>query len=814
MTKMPVAGVAWLMAHYLVGFQRLGYEPYYVEAHGLNPSMFMEDERDDGSAKAAAFIANLMRRFDLGDRWAYQALHDDGRQYGLSEGELRRLYRDAALIVNLHGATRPLPEHSETDRLVYLETDPVELQIELHHGIRDAVEYLEPHCAFFSWALNYAGADCKVPLPERFHFRPTCPPVVLDFWPSDRNGDSGVFTTIGNWQQVWRDIRFEGERYTWSKHHEFLKVLDLPRRTGRPFELALSRYQESDRRMLEEHGWRVRDGLAVSRDLDDYRKYIAGSRGEFTVAKDQNVRLRSGWFSERSATYLAAGRPVITQETGFSNALPTGEGLFAFSAVEEAAEAIEAVDANYERHRRKALELALEHFEAEKVLSRLLEEVGLELRARSHVAAPPLPGELELIPVSRWPTTLPAATERTVLGRPVPRFRARPRPEGKTPLLSIVVATFDGLPYTRLCLESVLANTGYPNYEVVVVDNGSSDGTVDYLKELAALNAHVRLVVNRANNGFAAATNQGLAEARGERLLLLNNDTIVAPGWLARLVPHLDDRKIGLAGPLTNRAGNEAQIEVPYRSYSELLEFSHRFFAANGRGITDVRTLTLFCAAMRREAFERVGPLDERFGLGMFEDDDYAMRMREAGYRVILAEDAFVHHFGQATLGKLAPAGEYGSLFHANRRRFEKKWGVSWEPYGRRPSSGYQDVVARIRDVVRNALPQDAKVLVVSRGDDELLKLDGRPALHFPQADSGGYAGHHPADSADAIAQLDALRGDGGEYLLLPSSAYWWLDRYPEFGRYLEDRYTKVVSREDACLVFALEPPPADGGER
>lgn len=377
MTKMPVAGVVWQTAHYLVGFQRLGYEVYYVEAHARVPSMFMAREEDDGSGRAAAFIDRVMRRFDLGGRWAFHALHDDGRCYGLSAGQLRDLYASADLLINLHGGTQPLPEHYATGRLIYLETDPVALQIELYENVRESIDFLTPHRAFFTFGENYGRPDCRLPVSDRFTFKPTRQPVVMDFWqpPARRAGDA--FTTIGNWEQPWREVVFQGEVYHWSKHFEFLKFLDLPRRTDQAFELALSSFTEEDRQMLESHSWRVREALDFSDDIDRYRAYIAGSRGEFTVAKDQNVRLRSGWFSDRSATYLAAGRPVITQETGFSNILPTGEGLFAFSTMEEILAAVERVNADYARHSRAACELAREYFSHEVVLPRLLAEAGL-----------------------------------------------------------------------------------------------------------------------------------------------------------------------------------------------------------------------------------------------------------------------------------------------------------------------------------------------------------------------------------------------------------------------------------------------------
>jgi hypothetical protein len=213
---------------------------------------------------------------------------------------------------------------------------------------------------------------------DRFAYRPTRQPVVLDFWPAAGDGDMTLrpFTTIGNWKQDWRAIRFRGEIYHWSKHREFQKFLDLPRRTGQTLELALASFEESDRRLLEAHGWIVRRSLDFSADLDAYRQYIARSRGEFTVAKDQNVRLRSGWFSDRSATYLASGRPVVTQETGFSESLPTGRGLFAFSTMDEAVEMIDRINADYALHSRAARAVAREHFDSDVVLSRLLADMG------------------------------------------------------------------------------------------------------------------------------------------------------------------------------------------------------------------------------------------------------------------------------------------------------------------------------------------------------------------------------------------------------------------------------------------------------
>ena len=378
MSKMPVAGIVFITMQYVAGLTRLGYDAYYVEAHARTPSMLMTSEDDDSSTLAARFIAGMMRRFGLqDDHWAFHALHDDGRCYGMSETRLRDLYQSADLILNLHGGTLPLPEHYATNRLVYVGTDPVEHELDVHHGVRETIDYLEPHRAFFTWGENYGNPDCRLPQLDQFSFKPTRQPIILSLWEQFGTGTGPAFTTIGSWRQPWRTVTFEGETYYWSKHLEFMKFIDLPRRTRQPFELALSSCEPEDRALLEDRGWQVRDSIPMSNDIDDYRRYIGQSRGEFTVAKDQNVRLRSGWFSDRSAAYLATGRPVVTQETGFSNVLPTGEGLFGFTTMEEVLEAVDRINSDYARHCRAASRIAREYFDHEVVLRRLLADAGL-----------------------------------------------------------------------------------------------------------------------------------------------------------------------------------------------------------------------------------------------------------------------------------------------------------------------------------------------------------------------------------------------------------------------------------------------------
>ena len=813
MTKMPVAGVVWQTLHYLLGFERLGYETYYLETHARTPSMLMSREEDDGAARAAAFIGAILRRFGLGDRWAFHALHDDGRVFGLTERRLRDLYGSAAMLLDLHGGTEPLPELSATDRLVYLETDPVQLQHELAGGYQPTIDFLEAHCAFFTFAENLGAADCALPVSERFPFRPTRQPVVADLWETSGPPEHRRFTTIGNWRQHWRDVEVDGDVYSWSKHHEFEKFLDLPGRLGPRFELALSSYEDEDREMLERLGWDVVHALDFSTDLNAYRHYIGRSYGEFTVAKDQNVRMRTGWFSDRSATYLASGRPVVVQDTGFGRVLPTGEGLFAFSSADEVADAVERIDREPERHRVGARDVAREFFAAEVVLAEMLGHLGLpappgSTGGRGELGAGlPFPYDMNLIPVSRRPTRLPGTTVATVRdgGRRAPRSLA-PHParagryEGRT---SVVVVSYQSEVFTRLCLETVCGAGDDELLELIVVDNGSDDGSLEYLLELAERDQRVRVVANRRNLGFPAACNQGLAIARGDALVLLNSDTLVAPGWLGRLLAHLDGDRRSLVGPVTNRIGNEAEVPVDYETWGGFLRAARRRAEGFAGRAFEIPTLTMFCLAMPREVYETLGPLDAVFGLGTLEDDDYSLRARRAGLRLRCAEDVLVHHFGEASFGKLFADGEYGRVIAENRARFERKWGEPWQPYGRREDPAYEALVEDFRRRVAAAVPAGSRVLVVSKGDGRLLELEGLDGRHFPQTSEGEWAGHHPADSDEAIGQLVALREQGAEYLAFPRTSCWWLDHYQRLTSYLEAVHEAIV-RDEACVVYPL----------
>ncbi|HEU4438237.1 MAG TPA: hypothetical protein VFT36_03260, partial [Methylomirabilota bacterium] len=220
---------------------------------------------------------------------------------------------------------------------------------------------------------------------EKFNWRPTRPPVIPELWDATCNPAAERFTTVCTWQNEGKDIQFRGQTYYWSKHINFLELLELPRRTPQPLELAVEGGDPATRQLLDpatrelltRHGWILTDAFEASHSLTAYQQFIQRSRGEFTVSKDLVVRTRCGWFSDRSVCYLAAGKPVVTQDTGFGRVVPTGAGLFAFSTMEEAVAALEEINRDYPFHSRAARRIAEESFGADRVLARLCREADL-----------------------------------------------------------------------------------------------------------------------------------------------------------------------------------------------------------------------------------------------------------------------------------------------------------------------------------------------------------------------------------------------------------------------------------------------------
>ena len=247
------------------------------------------------------------------------------------------------------------------------------------------------------------------------------------------------------------------------------------------------------------------------------------------------------------------------------------------------------------------------------------------------------------------------------------------------PKVSIIVVSFNNLEYLRLCIESIFEYSNYPNFEVIVVDNGSVDGSAEYLNGKRE-EGKIEAILNPQNLGFAKANNQGIEISSGEYIILLNDDTVVTQDWISKFIKYLSLPGIGMVGPVTNEIGNEAKIKIAYSSLEEMRRWAMEYTLAHKGKYFEAKMLALFSIALRKSLFDEIGLLDERFEIGMFEDDDFSLRVKKAGYKTICAEDVFVHHFGKASFKKLRDE-EYLRVFNKNKELFEKKWNITWEPH-------------------------------------------------------------------------------------------------------------------------------------
>jgi hypothetical protein len=373
--QMPLAGIAWQAMHYLLGIEQLGYEAWYIEDGGANPYDPWANSVVTECHYNVASLRRIMDRYGFGHRWAYWDAPRDA-YHGLSRARVEALYAGADGIINLCGATKLREEHLLCPVRIMIDTDPIYEQIKYAKADRAARAYLDAHTHFFTYGENLGTPDCPVPVCG-ISWRPTRPPIDLTHWPEPHD-EPPYFTTVGTWENKGKNIDFQGSTYVWSKHVTFVQFLDLPKR--RPeicFRMAMLPPSANVRSEITARGWSLVDPRPISADMARYAEFIGGSRGEFTVAKDIYVRSNSGWFSDRSACYLAAGRPVVTMRTGFSNFYPVGRGLFEYSTYDDALAGIDAVNTDYPTHSRAARELAREYFAADRVLGALFTAIGL-----------------------------------------------------------------------------------------------------------------------------------------------------------------------------------------------------------------------------------------------------------------------------------------------------------------------------------------------------------------------------------------------------------------------------------------------------
>ena len=397
-----LGGVAWDYLNVVLGLRRLGHDVYYVEDSGEWPYNF--DGGPSGNdwvahdpTSSVEYLASVMKEFGLSNNWAYR-FPTTSVWFGLSEGKRTDLIRSADMLINVSGTLEKPETYRQVRRLVYIDTDPVFTQIDIADSNSDLRERVNAHDVHFT-----VGECIGQGLPTTGHrWYATKHPIVLSEWRSS-GPHRNTFTTVMNWTS-YKPINYRGQTYG-QKDVEFVKFMTLPEHVyPMQLEVALPKLHHvswqgnyetvSDRLraligtdlrwtpqdILKQLGWRIADATDTCGDFNTYRRYIQTSKGEWSIAKNAYVKAKSGWFSGRSACYLAAGRPVIVEDTGFDSVLPIGDGVLSFKTLEEAESDIREVEANYNRHANAATEIAEAYFDSDKVLARLL-EIGMNTKA-------------------------------------------------------------------------------------------------------------------------------------------------------------------------------------------------------------------------------------------------------------------------------------------------------------------------------------------------------------------------------------------------------------------------------------------------
>lgn len=381
----PAGGLTWHYAQYPAGLAELGHDVFYIEDTRLYPIYQKPGSDWNDASSCVEHVRNVMRFFDMSEQWAYRD-EASGTCFGLSEEKVNEIARTADVFVNISCSTFMRNEYRQIPQRVLIDTDPMFTQIQIateqmftpgKPGLR---QMAAAHNNHFTFGENIGSDDCRIPACD-LHWRPTRQPVCLKYWkPNFSVNKNSTLTTLMNWA-AGKKLEYQNE--TWGqKDIEFNRFINLPKRVSKPG-LAIAVGQTGatgeaafPSEKVKEAGWQVLDPDVCAADYASYQDFIEASLGEFSVAKETYVKARTGWFSDRSACYLAKGRPVVTQETGWSRYIPTGEGLFAFSDEQSAIEAIEQVASEPEKNARAARQIAEEYFDGSKVLNHILEQLS------------------------------------------------------------------------------------------------------------------------------------------------------------------------------------------------------------------------------------------------------------------------------------------------------------------------------------------------------------------------------------------------------------------------------------------------------
>jgi hypothetical protein len=372
MVRYPMGGMMSWVLQYLIGFRQLGHDVYFVEKSGYPDSCFDPTRRtmSDDCSYGVGVVGSLLERFGLKDRWCY--VDAAGVYYGMARPEIEETFRSADLFFDMGTHGNWLDEAARTGIRVLVDGEPAFTQMKMENRLAEG-ESLPEYDRYYTTGRNIGTVRSTAPTAGKT-WHPLFHPVSVDLFSPRPAGTNYPFTTVMNWQS-YEPVRYNGVVYG-HKNVEFDRFVRLPRAAAVPLEIAVSG-KKIPLDLLRANGWRVRDAQLVSFSFDSFVDYIYKSRGEFSVCKSGYVSTRSGWFSDRSAAYLAAGRPVVLQETGFSEHLPCGEGLFAVEDERAAADALREIHGNYSFHAKRAREVAVEYLDTRVVLEKFLDEIGI-----------------------------------------------------------------------------------------------------------------------------------------------------------------------------------------------------------------------------------------------------------------------------------------------------------------------------------------------------------------------------------------------------------------------------------------------------
>jgi len=382
----PTGGATWDYIQYPLGLKLLGHDVYYIEDTGQYPVFQKEKDAWDDASYCISYLKEVMERFGMNDRWAYRDVAS-GKSFGMTQEKILELCASADVFINISCSTYSRDEYMRIPIRILIDSDPMftQMQYLLQENSGSGVsqswttkQMVESHTHLFTFGENIGSADCKIPTLDH-QWITTRQPIVLDLWHNTNTNPIMGFTSIMNWSGR-KKLIFEDQEWG-QKDMEFEKIKDMPHRLqDLNFEVVINRplNKESQFSLIEfeKLGWKILDPQDFVNNFSDYRNFIFNSTAEFGVAKETYVKSNSGWFSCRSACYLAAGKPVITQETGWSKYIPTGNGLFAFKDIESAEEAIKKVNSDIKQQSIKAQEIANEYFDSTKVLTDLLENLN------------------------------------------------------------------------------------------------------------------------------------------------------------------------------------------------------------------------------------------------------------------------------------------------------------------------------------------------------------------------------------------------------------------------------------------------------